>query len=200
MFKVLIVDDEVWIRRGITSLLDWEAIGLEIIGECENGKEAFQFVKKNKPDLILMDMRMPGWNGKDLIRKLYKYYPNLIVIVISGYSDFEYTREALKYGAFDYLLKPVKKEELIEVISKVKKSLNRINTKDELSKYDLQSIIKQLIFRKNNVERQTLLAKYKSDTNVLSENFQKVICVGELDNHNKIVIAKENERESISDV
>lgn len=118
MRKVLVVDDEKWIRRGLIQLIPWERFGLELAGEAADGQDGYELALVVKPDLLFLDMRMPGLDGKELLAKLHRELPELITIVVSGYSDFEYTKEAIRHRAFDYLLKPVKKEELAAVLEK----------------------------------------------------------------------------------
>ena len=116
MRKVIIVDDEIWIRRGLIQSIPWDRYGLRLVGEAGDGVEAHRIALAEKPDLLFLDMRMPGLDGKQLLGMLHRDLPDLLTIVISGYSDFEYTREAVRQKAFDYLLKPVKKDELVSVL------------------------------------------------------------------------------------
>ncbi|MDG0789914.1 response regulator [Cohnella ginsengisoli] len=125
MRKVLVVDDEKWIRRGLIQLIPWERFGLELAGEAADGQDAYELALEVKPALLFLDMRMPGLDGKQLLGKLHAELPELLTIVVSGYSDFEYTQEAIRHRAFDYLLKPVKKEELATVLEKAVAELER---------------------------------------------------------------------------
>lgn len=118
MKQVVIVDDEVWIRKGIIEAVNWHKLGLELAGEAADGDEAYLLVTKIKPDILLLDMCIPGMDGAELLRKLRETAAETICIVISGYSDFIYTKEAIRNGAFDYLLKPIDKNELNAVLSR----------------------------------------------------------------------------------
>ncbi|WNS46664.1 response regulator [Paenibacillus sp. MMS20-IR301] len=118
MRRVLIVDDEKWVRRGLIQSIGWSEYGLELAGEAENGDDAYTLALAERPDVLFLDMRMPGMDGKQLLALLSAELPELLVIVISGYSDFEYTKEAIRHKVFDYLLKPVRKEELNAVLHK----------------------------------------------------------------------------------
>lgn len=118
MRTVMIVDDEKWIRRGLIQSIPWEQFDLKLIGESNDGEEAYEMALTLKPNLLFLDMRMPGWDGKQLLGKLRHELPELLTVVVSGYSDFEYTKEAIRHNAFEYLLKPVKKEELTAVLEK----------------------------------------------------------------------------------
>ena len=118
MRTVMIVDDETWIRRGLIQSIPWEQFDLKLVGESNDGEEAYEMALALKPNLLFLDMRMPGLDGKQLIGMLRRDLPELLTVVVSGYSDFEYTKEAIRHNAFEYLLKPVKKEELIAVLEK----------------------------------------------------------------------------------
>ncbi|MFC5704021.1 response regulator [Cohnella faecalis] len=131
MRQVMIVDDERWIRRGLIQSIPWDELGLELAGEAEDGKDAYDMALEKKPDLMFLDMRMPGLDGKQLLALLRRDLPELLTIVVSGYSDFEYTKEAILHNAFDYLLKPVKKEELASVLEK---ALVRLNEQESLKR------------------------------------------------------------------
>ncbi|MDG0813324.1 response regulator transcription factor [Cohnella rhizosphaerae] len=112
-------------RRGLIQLIPWERFGLTLAGEAADGQDAYELALEEKPALMFLDMRMPGLDGKQLLGKLHAELPELLTIVVSGYSDFEYTQEAIRHRAFDYLLKPVKKEELAAVLEKALAELER---------------------------------------------------------------------------
>ncbi|WP_034761834.1 response regulator transcription factor [Rossellomorea vietnamensis] len=120
MLKVILVDDEIQIRRGLKWKVDWEEEGFVIAGEASNGKEALQVIEEVMPDLILTDVRMPVMDGMQLVKALSSQYPEIKVIVLSGYADFEYVRSSLVEGVKDYLLKPVDPEELTAALRKSK--------------------------------------------------------------------------------
>ena len=110
MYKVLIVDDEEIIRQGLRILIDWESIGLKLVAEATNGLEALECIEKYKPHILVTDVKMPGMNGIELIKTLHEKKVNIKTVIISGYSDFDFVKEALKYGVSDYVLKPISEE------------------------------------------------------------------------------------------
>ena len=116
MYKVIIADDEVWIGFGIKKLIHKSGQPFTVIGEAPNGIRAYEMVKKEQPDLLITDIRMPGLNGLELMRKLRAEENTVGVVFISGYAEFEYAREAISLGAFDYLLKPIEEESLTDEI------------------------------------------------------------------------------------
>lgn len=117
MRKVLIADDERIERKGITSLLMMEDYELEIM-EAANGKAALDLVKQKKPDILISDIKMPFMDGLELMDEVRKICPDMAIIVISGYSDFSYAKEAIKNGAMGYVLKPVDPDEFHNTLEK----------------------------------------------------------------------------------
>ena len=118
MMKVIITDDEIQIRKGLRMKVDWEEEGFQIAGEASNGKEALELLRNMDIDLVITDMRMPIMDGIELAKRCQQEFPTVKVIVLSGYSDFEYVRGSMKEGVKDYLLKPVAPDELVEALQK----------------------------------------------------------------------------------
>ncbi len=114
--KMILADDEVVITKGIQKLVDWNALGITIIGVYEDGKSAFEAIVRNQPELALLDISMPGMTGIDIIRECAALKLDTQFIFISGFQDFEYAKSAIKYGAVDYLLKPIILEELMHAV------------------------------------------------------------------------------------
>ncbi len=112
MTKVLIVDDEKYVRMGIKSDTDWALIGCEVVGEASNGLEALEVAEKTRPDLVVSDIRMPKMDGIELAEKLIEKFPGIKVIFLTAYNEFEYARQAVRIGVSDYLLKPFSDGEL----------------------------------------------------------------------------------------
>lgn len=123
MIKVLIVDDEPLIREAFRSKVDWEDLGFKIIAEAKNGLEALGLVKKLKPDVVFTDMKMPLMDGIGLIKELKDLGITAKVVVISAFSSFIYTHTAIQCGAYEYLLKPINKNELMEVLGNLQREL-----------------------------------------------------------------------------
>ena len=141
MYRVMIVDDEIYIRKSFVNRIDWKAYGMEVTGEAANGQEAYQLVPVLKPDLMFVDIRMPVLDGFDLTSLLAEEYPDIVIIIISAYNDFEYARKAIATGVFDYLLKPLEEEELDRTL---KRLLSRLEEKKRREKvfdlHDFQNI------------------------------------------------------------
>lgn len=105
MTKVLIVEDEPILRKGIVTLIDWESLQCEVVGECPNGIIAVNYLKQNSVDIVISDIKMPGMDGLELSAYIQKNYPKTSVVLLTAYSEFEYAKAAISYGVVDYVLK-----------------------------------------------------------------------------------------------
>ena len=106
MYRVIIVDDEPVIRRGLRETIEWDALGLEVAGEAADGNEALKLVRDIRPEILITDIRMPDMDGIALIREIRKTDLNVKITILSGYSDYDYLKEAIRLGVDNYLLKP----------------------------------------------------------------------------------------------
>lgn len=123
MYKVLIVDDEPIIRKGLRNIINWKNFGCEVVAEAADGQDGLDLVKKHKPDIIITDIKMPETDGLSMIRKIKEDVPDSRIIILTGYRNFDYVHEALKLGVMDFLLKPSRIEELTAAISRAVKEL-----------------------------------------------------------------------------
>ena len=121
MLKVLIVDDELSFRKGMYKVIDWEKQGFKVVGEAQDGVNALELIEALKPDVILTDIKMPLLDGMELIAIVKKNYPNMFIILLSGYGEFEYASKAINLNVSGYLLKPVNENELIAVLHQINK-------------------------------------------------------------------------------
>lgn len=112
MYRIILADDEKWSLYGLKCLIDWEKHGFEIVGMASDGLSALEMCRKEKPDLLLSDIRMPGMDGLELTRALAMEIPQITVILITGYNDLSYAQRALRLGVFDFLLKQVTPEDM----------------------------------------------------------------------------------------
>ena len=123
--KVLIADDEPHICTLLKYLIQWEQLGLTLAGTFYGGDEVLSYLEHNTADILLCDIEMPGVNGLELMRELAVKAPELKVILVSGFRNFEYVRTALQYGACNYLLKPIDEKELNSVLRDVVSSVEK---------------------------------------------------------------------------
>ena len=119
MVKVFLVEDESIIRRGIRDNIAWESHGFEFVGEAGDGEYAYPLLLNTKPDILITDIKMPFMDGLELSRLVKKSLPKTRIIILSGYNEFEYAKEAIKIGISDYLLKPVTSVSLLDTLKHV---------------------------------------------------------------------------------
>lgn len=170
MIKVLIVDDEMLVRVGIKSLIDWSEHGFEIVGMALDGEEALEMIEKNMPNIILTDIVMPKMDGIELIRRVKSQYPFISILVLSCYNDFSYVREAMKLGADDYLLKiSIKPDELITLLKEtVAKNIEKQNGWNNLAVNGSENIHENqkekavLLLIEGHENGKALVEKYKA--------------------------------------
>ena len=119
MLKLIIADDERIIRETISHLIDWNSIGIELAGVCKDGIEAYNMILDESPDIVLTDIKMPGLSGLELVQKISQTDLDTQFILLSGYGEFSYAKEAMKYGLRHYLLKPCNEEQIIASVKEV---------------------------------------------------------------------------------
>ncbi|WP_099469407.1 response regulator transcription factor [Konateibacter massiliensis] len=134
MYKVIVIDDEEKIREGIVNLFPWESIGFEIAGSFSNGREALDWLKQKKTDVVLTDIEMPGMDGITLSSHLSE--TGTKVVYFSSYHTFEYAKSAIRNRVVDYLVKPIKYDELTECFERIKQMLDEENTLADTDKED----------------------------------------------------------------
>ena len=131
MFKVLIVDDEIYVVALIRKLIDWDKFDMKVEGTANDGITALNMVKEINPDLVIVDIRMPGYDGISFMDKVREFNTNVRFIVISGHKQFDYAKGAMRNNVEDYLLKPINKEELESVLGNVHKQLRELHEKEQ---------------------------------------------------------------------
>ncbi|MDR6882516.1 response regulator [Bacillus sp. 3255] len=147
MFKVLLVDDEVFIRKGLQKLMKWEDYKFTLIGEAKNGGEALGMIHRLEPDVVITDIMMPVLDGLGLIRSVKEAgHVDPEFIIISGYNDFKYAQQAIRYGVQDYILKPIDVKELGDTLQRLAVSISRKKlTALTEGRYALGSVLELLL-------------------------------------------------------
>ena len=128
MYSLVIVDDEKKFVQLVKKLIDWERLDLNLVGTAHNGLDALELIQDHQPDIAVLDIRMPGMNGIQLIQKCREIAPNVRFIIISGYRHFEYAHEAIKFGVEDYLLKPLNQDDLNGTLRKIVNNLSHTDS------------------------------------------------------------------------
>jgi two-component system, response regulator YesN len=188
MFKVMIIDDEPIIRKGLKNIINWKQFDCEVCGEAADGLCGSELIKKLLPDIIITDIRMPEVDGLTMIKDLKSFIPESKIIILTGYRDFEYVQEAIKLGAFDFILKPSKIEELTSVINKAIKELKYNREKsDEINKL-------KLLFEQNiPILREKFLYDILYEININHEDIIEKMNLFQIEMNDYTLIVVENE-------
>ena len=131
MYSVVVIDDNRIAVEAIVRSTDWDLCGCQVAGSAYDGVAGLRLIEEVQPDIVVIDIQMPGFNGLEVIGKMREQKKNIQFIIISGYSQFEYARQALRYGVKDYLLKPVMKEEMEAALKHVADELNTLKRKNK---------------------------------------------------------------------
>ena len=125
LYRIILVDDEEEVRKGIIRKIDWEALGFQVVGDAENGQDALEKIEQLEPDVVMTDIRMPYMDGLTLTSWIRQKYPSVKVLIFSGFDDFEYAQQAIKLNVTEYILKPVNVEELTRILNRVRENLDQ---------------------------------------------------------------------------
>ncbi len=182
MLNVYIADDEVWITLGLKKLLEKIGADAWVVGTANNGLTAKEEIAQFKPDVVFTDIRMPGLSGLELLQEIPRVSPDTKVIIITGFAEFAYAKEALKHHAFDYLLKPIKEEELARVMSAIKSEQEEAPREEDIAPvYDkmIDNVIKDIREHyMEDISLTSLAAKYSISTGHLSNMIKERLQVG----------------------
>ena len=170
MFKVLIVEDDQLYRHEIRNLINWENFGFTIIGEAINGKQALQKIELETPDIVFTDISMPGMNGVELIRTLRTEYSRIKVIVLSSYDDFNFVKDAMKFGAMDYILKyELSEKVLVEYLEKL-----RVKLVYEMQKNTDEEFLETNKYRISHEYLREILRGYPLEEDQMKKNLRMI--------------------------
>lgn len=153
-YRVVLADDEPEVLRSIQRTLDWEKYGFSVVGAFLNGLDVLEFLENHDVDIVFTDIRMPFMDGIELMHKIKEKYPYIKLVIISGYDDFQYAKEALIHGVLDYILKPINAREISEVLQKVKDKMDtELEEKQSIQKLRNLYLENQPIIRENFLNR-----------------------------------------------
>lgn len=167
MYRVLLVDDEVLVREAIGENIHWEELGYELAGSCQDGKEAKEFLERNPVDVVLTDICMPHMDGMELSELIYEQYPEVNVIIFSGFDDFEYAKKAIRYNVKEYLLKPVTAFELSEVLTNLKEKIDSAREKEKKLERLSETYNKNRIIIKSKVLADFIMGTKTEEENLM---------------------------------
>ncbi|RNA69762.1 response regulator transcription factor [Alteribacter keqinensis] len=165
MFKVMLVDDEELILESLKTTLPWKSLNCYVVGTATSGVEALELYEELKPDIVVTDIKMPDMSGIEFLKRISSKRTTDEVIVLSGFDEFEYVRDALHFKAFQYLLKPIDRDEFFTVI---KKAITEIEAKVKIQKSTLKQLTLDLIFQKD-IKDINLATDYPSYTLMITD-------------------------------
>ena len=156
MYKILVVDDEPTGLNHVCLILKKKCPQFEIMNTAENGKQALEIISSEQPDMLITDIRMPVMDGISLAKNLYEQNSPVILVFLSGYAEFEYARQALTYKVYEYILKPIKAEELHSVFRRISELLNQSGNHSDTGNYYDKLIQKARLYMEENLSVVTL--------------------------------------------
>ena len=180
--NVLLVDDEIIIRQGFIKLFDWQAHDCQVIGQASDGLEALSKIDELKPDIVIMDINIPIMNGLKVIELSRIKHPDTAFVIVSGYDDFSYCRQALKLKITDYILKPVNYEEFGNCIDNLKISLFESKKENKDSQQKDRMIVSITKYLQNHLQEEVslnvLAQEFHLNAQYISQLFKSEIGVG----------------------
>ncbi|MDL4839329.1 response regulator transcription factor [Aquibacillus rhizosphaerae] len=173
MYKVLLVDDERTILEGISAIVDWESQGVVLSGTARNGIEALEFISKNRPDIVISDITMPGLDGIQLVEKSKEDFPEIKWIFLSGFSEFEYARKAMRFGVKHYLLKPCNENAICQALGEVVREIEQHEMQNHYLE-DIESKVNRLQVEEKEQLLKKLITDGEASTNKM-DNFIELL-------------------------
>ncbi len=160
MYRMMIIDDEPMVICGIKKIIAWEKYEIEICGEAEDGEEGLKKIIELMPDLVLIDLKMPGMNGIDLIQRVKEFNQDIVFVILTGFAEFEYARKAMELGVINYILKPVDETKLLDIIRKTLQHIEQkrmlMNLKNKTIENDKMDCLRSILC----VSNQCVVEKY----------------------------------------
>jgi two-component system response regulator YesN len=192
MYNLVIADDEYEIRQGLINYFPWEDIGFEVIGQASNGKEALELISERKADVLLCDINMPGMTGIEVIKEMHLQNSPVMTMFLSGYQEFHFAQEAIKYGVKNYILKPTNFSDLTDAFTQIKKEL------DQRTPHQVQSA---LLHRNINPEDDPIIYKIKDyvKINYMNASLEDVAHIVYMNPHYVSKYFKQKTDENFSD-
>ena len=155
-FKILVADDEYYARKALVMMLEKSELPISVNGDFEDGEEVIEFLQENEADIIITDIRMPNTDGLELAKYVQEHMPKCSVVIETGYEDFQYARNALRYQVKDYLTKPINESELLKSIKNILAEKTQSDNLENMNK--LKGVVENLVNRSPSSRQ---LKKYK---------------------------------------
>jgi two-component system response regulator YesN len=162
MYRVLLVDDERIITEGMAKVIDWKSIGTDLIGTARNGIEAFSIIQQKRPDIVISDIKMPGMNGLELVVKVHSAFPEVRFILLSGFSEFDFAKQAMAFGVKHYLLKPCNENTIMDAVTELCEELNLKQTREQFVQEMRDTIENVMPYAKEQLLKEFVTSHYEN--------------------------------------
>ncbi|MGL5676353.1 MAG: response regulator [Cellulosilyticaceae bacterium] len=172
MYKIALIDDEMIVREGMKELIPWQELGLELIGTAEDGVAGYALIEEKKPDIVLLDINMPKCDGIELAKRVKEVYTHIKIVFISGYDEFDYARQAVRIGVEDYILKPITKVEIKNLLGKIVRQLDHEKAEQEKVLLAQSTVEKSLGLVQQKVMQELLMNQIQH--NMIEKKCKKV--------------------------
>ncbi len=180
MYRVMIIDDEMPARRLLQASIDWHSLDMELVGEAASGIEAINIIDELRPDIVFVDISMPFMNGIEFTQVATKRYTDLMIIILTGFDDFEYARQCVRLPVVEYMLKPIVRQEVTEVLTKIKENLDQHNTRTQeigrdITPSDIEQIMQYLRdnFTDSNINLTSVAQHFGFNPSYFSRKFKQ---------------------------
>ena len=180
MYRVMIIDDEISARKLLQTSIDWRSLNMELVGEAASGIEAINIIDELQPDIVFVDISMPFMNGIEFVEVASKRYKDLVIIILTGFDDFEYARRCVSLPVVEYLLKPIVRQELTEVLTQIKEKLDKHNiyeqdTGRDITPSAIEKIMRYLSdnFTDSNINLASVAQYFGFNSSYLSRKFKQ---------------------------
>lgn len=202
MLKVFLVEDEVVVREGIKNHIDWQQEGFIYVGEASDGELAYPMIQKTRPDIIITDIKMPFMDGLSLSRLIKAEFPAVKILILSGYDEFEYAKEAINIGIAEYLVKPIKADMLLQAVKRA-----AVKIREERAQSEFMETFRREMHENEHLERQyffnELISSKKTALELLEKgrkmNIDLAACMYNIILY-KVTMADEREQEYSEDL
>ena len=180
MYRVMIIDDEMSARRLLQASIDWQSLDMELVGEAASGIEAINIIDELRPDIVFVDISMPFMNGIEFTQVATERYTGLVIIILTGFDDFEYARQCVRLPVVEYMLKPFVRQEVTEVLTKIKENLDIHNTRTQeigrdITPSDIEQIMQYLRdnFTNSNINLTSVAQHFGFNPSYFSRKFKQ---------------------------
>ncbi len=180
MYRVMIIDDELPARRLLQASIDWKSLDMELAGEAASGIEAINIIDELRPDIVFVDISMPFMNGIEFTKVATKRYTDLMIIILTGFDDFEYARQCVRLPVIEYMLKPIVRQDVTEVLTKIKEKLDQHKTRAQeigrdITKSDIEQITQYLRnnFTDSNINLTSVAQHFGFNPSYFSRKFKQ---------------------------